>query len=79
MTNRENAGVLLAAMAGAAVPVQPSPGVLLALSWRLCQLVVNRHGDIVVPQRNQSIVGTSARTVEDPNDLKVPDEHVEAR
>jgi glycerol-3-phosphate dehydrogenase len=70
-------------MAGAAVPVQPSPGVLLALSGRLCGLVVNRlhpagDGDIVVPQRRLSIVGTSAWTVEDPDDLQVPDEHVQA-
>jgi glycerol-3-phosphate dehydrogenase len=73
----------LAAMAGAAVPVQPSPGVLLALSGRLCNLVVNRlhragDGDIVVPQRGLSIVGTSAWTVEDPDDLQVPEEHVRA-
>jgi glycerol-3-phosphate dehydrogenase len=73
----------LAAMAGAAVPVQPSPGVLLALVGRLCDLVVNRmhpagDGDIVVPQRRLSIVGTSAWTVEDPDDLEVPDEHVQA-
>jgi len=55
----------LAAMAGVTVPVQPSPGVLLALVGRLCDLVVNRlhpagDGDIVVPQRRLSIVGTSA-------------------
>jgi glycerol-3-phosphate dehydrogenase len=73
----------LAAMAGATVPVQPSPGVLLALVGRLCDLVVNRlhpagDGDIVVPQRRLSIVGTSAWTVEDPDDLEVPDEHVQA-
>jgi len=73
----------LAAMAGATVPVQPSPGVLLALVGRLCNLVVNRlhragDGDIVVPQRRLSIVGTSAWTVEDPDDLDVPDEHVQA-
>jgi glycerol-3-phosphate dehydrogenase len=73
----------LAAMAGAAVAVQPSPGVLLALAGRLCELVVNRlhragDGDIVVPQRALSIVGTSAWTVEDPDDLEVPDDHVEA-
>ena len=73
----------LAAMAGASVPVQPSPGVLLALVGRLCELVVNRlrpagDGDIVVPQRRLAIVGTSAWTVEDPDDLAVPDEHVAA-
>jgi glycerol-3-phosphate dehydrogenase len=73
----------LAAMAGATVPVQPSPGVLLALVGRLCDLVVNRlhpagDGDIVLPQRRLSIVGTSSWTVEDPDDLAVPDEHVAA-
>ena len=73
----------LAAMAGAAVPVQPSPGVLLALAGRLCDLVVNRlhaaaDGDIVLPQRALSIVGTSAWTVTDPDDLEVPEEHVQA-
>jgi glycerol-3-phosphate dehydrogenase len=73
----------LAAMAGAVVPVQPSPGVLLALVGRLCELVVNRlhaagDGDIVVPERRLSIVGTSAWTVADPDDLEVPDEHVQA-
>jgi glycerol-3-phosphate dehydrogenase len=57
--------------------------VLLALVGRLCDLVVNRlhpagDGDIVVPQRRLSIVGTSAWTVEDPDDLEVPDEHVQA-
>lgn len=73
----------LAAMAGAKVPVLPSPGVLLALVGRLCDLVVNRlhpagDGDIVVPQRRLSIVGTSAWTVDDPDDLEVPDVHVQA-
>ena len=73
----------LATMAGVTVPVQPSPGVLLALVGRLCDLVVNRlhpagDGDIVVPQRRLSIVGTSAWTVTDPDDLAVPDEHVQA-
>jgi glycerol-3-phosphate dehydrogenase len=73
----------LAATAGTSVPVQPSPGVLLALQGRLCELVVNRlhpagDGDIVVPQRRLSIVGTSAWTVDDPDDLAVPEDHVQA-
>jgi glycerol-3-phosphate dehydrogenase len=73
----------LAAMAGATVPVQPSPGVLLALAGRLCDLVVNRlhppgDGDIVLPQRRLSILGTSAWTVTDPDDLEVPAAHVAA-
>jgi glycerol-3-phosphate dehydrogenase len=73
----------LAAMAGATVPIRPSPGVLLALRGRLCNLVVNRlhpagDGDIIVPQRALSIVGTSSWVVDDPDDLAVPEAHVEA-
>jgi glycerol-3-phosphate dehydrogenase len=72
----------VAAMAGVDVPIRPSPGVLLALRGRLCNMVVNRmhksgDGDIVVPQRALSIVGTSSWTVEDPDDLNVPEDHVE--
>jgi glycerol-3-phosphate dehydrogenase len=71
----------LAKMAGVDVPVRPSPGVMLALRGRLCNMVVNRlhrsgDGDIVVPQRALSIVGTSSWTVEDPDDLDVPEDHV---
>jgi glycerol-3-phosphate dehydrogenase len=72
----------IAAMASVDVPIRPSPGVLLALRGRLCNMVVNRmhrsgDGDIVVPQRALSIVGTSSWTVEDPDDLDVPDDHIE--
>jgi glycerol-3-phosphate dehydrogenase len=72
----------VAAMAGASVPMTPSPGVLLALRGRYCNMVINRmhksgDGDIVVPQRGLSIVGTSSWVVEDPDDLSVPEDHVE--
>jgi glycerol-3-phosphate dehydrogenase len=72
----------LAVMASCDVPVQPSPGVLLALRGRLCNMVVNRmhksgNGDIVVPQRALSIVGTSSWVVSDPDDLGVPEDHVQ--
>jgi glycerol-3-phosphate dehydrogenase len=71
----------IAAMAGVDVPIRPSPGVLLALRGRLCNMVVNRmhksgDGDIVVPQRALSIVGTSSWTVEDADDLDVPEDHI---
>jgi glycerol-3-phosphate dehydrogenase len=71
----------IAAMAGVDVPIRPSPGVLLALRGRLCNMVVNRlhksgDGDIVVPQRGLSVVGTSSWVVEDPEDLDVPEDHV---
>ncbi len=72
----------IAAMAGVDVPIRPSPGVLLALHRRLCNMVINRlhksgDGDIVVPQRALSVVGTSSWVVEDPDDLPVPADHVE--
>ena len=72
----------VAAMAGTSVPIAPSPGVLLALRGRFCNMVINRmhksgDGDIVVPQRGLSIVGTTSWVVEDPDDLTVPEDHVE--
>ena len=72
----------VAAMAGTSVPIAPSPGVLLALHGRFCNMVINRmhksgDGDIVVPQRGLSIVGTTSWVVEDPDDLSVPEDHVE--
>lgn len=75
-------GEKIASMAGVDVPIQPSPGVLLALRGRLCNMVINRmhksgDGDIVVPQRALSIVGTSSWVVEDPDNLGVPEDHVQ--
>ena len=75
-------GESIGRMGGVDVPVQPSPGVLVALRGRLSNMVVNRlhksgDGDIVVPQRMLSIVGTSSWVVEDPDDLRVPEDHVE--
>ncbi|HEX5951363.1 MAG TPA: FAD-dependent oxidoreductase [Actinomycetota bacterium] len=72
----------IASMAGVEVPIRPSPGVLLALRGRLCNMVLNRlhksgDGDIIVPQRGLSVVGTSSWTVEDPDDLGVPEDHVQ--
>ena len=72
----------IAAMAGVDVPIRPSPGVMLALRGRLCNMVVNRmhrsgDGDIIVPQRALSIVGTSSWTVDDPEELDVPEDHVQ--
>jgi glycerol-3-phosphate dehydrogenase len=72
----------VAAMAGVDVPIRPSPGVMLALQGRLCNMVVNRmhrsgDGDIIVPQRALSIVGTSSWTVDDPEELDVPEDHVQ--
>ncbi|HEV8563488.1 MAG TPA: FAD-dependent oxidoreductase [Actinomycetota bacterium] len=71
----------IARMGGVDVPIRPSPGVMLAVRGRLCNMVLNRlhpsgDGDIVVPQRALSIVGTSSWVVEDPEELEVPEDHV---
>lgn len=72
----------IAELVGVEVPIRPSPGVLLALRGRLCNTVVNRlhasgDGDIVVPQRGLSVIGTSSWVVSDPDELGVPEEHVQ--
>jgi glycerol-3-phosphate dehydrogenase len=72
----------VARMAGVDVPIRPSPGVMLALRGRFVNMVVNRlhasgDGDIVVPQRALTVVGTSSWVVEDPDDLDVPADHVQ--
>ena len=72
----------LAAMAGVEVPVQPGPGVMVAVKSRLTHKVINRlHpagvGDIVVPQRGLSILGTSLWLADDPDALEIPPGHVQ--
>ncbi len=71
----------VARMAGVDVPIQPSPGVLVAVVGRVCNMVINRlhragDGDIIVPQRELSVIGTSSWVVDDPDKLDVPEEHV---
>lgn len=72
----------IAAFANIDVPVIPTAGVMVSVSKRLNQMVVNRlnkphDGDIVVPQRMTSIIGTSSWKVEDANAIKIPQEHVD--
>ena len=68
-------------MAGVDVPIRPSPGVLVAVRGRFCNMVLSRlhpsgDGDIVVPQRGLSVIGTSSWLADDPDDLTVPKDHV---
>jgi glycerol-3-phosphate dehydrogenase len=70
------------AMVGVEVPIRPSPGVMLAVRGRLCNMVVNRlhasgDGDIIVPQRALSVIGTSSWVVEDPDNLGLPQDHID--
>ncbi len=71
----------IARLAGVDVPVVPSPGVLVAVYGRWTNMVINRlhragDGDIVVPQRTLSVIGTSSWVVDDPDHLDVPEEHI---
>ncbi len=71
----------IAAMAGVKVPVSPTAGVMVTLDCRLCNMVLNRlnkpsDGDIVVPQRATSTIGTTSWKVEDPDLIQIPPEHV---
>ncbi len=71
----------IAALANVEVPVQPAPGVMVAVSGRLTERVIHRlhpagEGDILVPQRRLTILGTTAWLAEDPDTAGVPPEHV---
>lgn len=73
----------IAAMAGVQVPVRPSPGVMVAVEGRFTHMVVNHlhkpgDGDIIVPQRLCSLIGTTAWFTEDPDRVEMPRDHVEA-
>ena len=72
----------IACLAGVTVPVVPTAGVMIALAGRLVDRVVNRldrpsDGDIVLPQRQSVVVGTSSWTVSDPDRIAIPPEHVD--
>jgi len=56
-------------MAGASVPVKPTPGVMVAYDQRFVQRAINRlnkpgDGDIVLPQRRMVVVGTTSYDVD---------------
>jgi glycerol-3-phosphate dehydrogenase len=69
------------ALAGVDIPVRPGPGVMVAVSGRLTHMVINRlqpagEGDILVPQRNLTIIGTTAWLADDPDRVSLPEDHV---
>ena len=72
----------MAAKAGVKVPEVPTAGVMVVLDCRLNNMVLNRlnkpsDGDIVVPQRATSVIGTTSWPVEDPDFITIPAEHVD--
>jgi glycerol-3-phosphate dehydrogenase len=72
----------VAALAGVEVAVTPVPGAMIALRGRHCNMVLNRlhapgDGDIVLPQRGLTVVGTSSWVATDPDDSTIPPDHIE--
>ncbi len=72
----------IGAMAGVEVPVALTPGVMISLRGRYTQRVINRlglpsDGDIVVPQRETSIVGTTSWQVQEADYIPIPEDHVQ--
>jgi glycerol-3-phosphate dehydrogenase len=72
----------IARMVGKGIPIRPAPGVMVALRGRLANMVINRlalpgDADILVPQRNLSILGTTSWFVESPDELACPEGHIE--
>ena len=72
----------ICALAGISLPVQPGPGVMVAVETRLTNMVINRlhpagEGDIIVPQRELSLLGTTLWLAQDPDRIEYPPDHVE--
>jgi glycerol-3-phosphate dehydrogenase len=70
----------LSALAGVQVPILPGPGVMVAVNSRLTNMVINRlhkagEGDIIVPQRQLTILGTSIWLAADPDRVELPRKH----
>lgn len=73
---------LIAEMAGANVPVRPTPGVMVAYDERFVNRAINRlckpsDGDIVLPQRRMVVVGTTSFEVEDIDYVPIKKDQVE--
>jgi len=69
-------------MAGADVPVKPTPGIMVAYDKRLCERVINRlcppaDGDIALPQRRMMVVGTTSFEVTDLDYIPVVEEQIQ--
>jgi glycerol-3-phosphate dehydrogenase len=71
----------IAALAGCDVTVLPGKGIMIAMNHRLVNTVVNRckppaDGDIIVPIRTVSVIGTTDTRVADPDDLEVTEAEI---
>jgi len=67
----------LAALAGLSLPLQPGPGIMVAVEGRVTNMVINRlhpagEGDIIIPQRRLSLLGTTLWLANDPDVVSPP-------
>jgi glycerol-3-phosphate dehydrogenase len=72
----------IAGLAGCRVTVHPGKGIMIAMNHRLVNTVVNRckmpaDGDILVPIRTVSVIGTTDSRVADPDELEVTQAEVD--
>jgi glycerol-3-phosphate dehydrogenase len=72
----------ICALAGIQLPLQPGPGVMVAVNARLTNMVINRlhkagEGDIIVPQRELSVLGTTLWLTDNPDVVKLPPDHTQ--
>jgi glycerol-3-phosphate dehydrogenase len=74
----------VAALAGIeGLRVLPGRGIMIAMNHRLVNTVVNRcqmptDGDIIVPIRTVSVIGTTDERVADPDELEISQDEVDA-
>ena len=72
----------IATMARVDVPVAPTAGVMVTIGKRYNNMVINRmhkphDGDIVVPVRNTSIIGTTSWLVTSADAIEIPQEQID--
>lgn len=72
----------IAHMAGCEARVLPGKGIMIAMNHRLVDTVINRcempaDGDIIVPIRTVSVIGTTDVRVPDPDDFEITRAEVE--
>jgi glycerol-3-phosphate dehydrogenase len=71
----------IAAMAGLYVPVKPTPGVMVGFGQRIVQRTINRlntpsDGDIIQPQRQTVVVGTTSYEIVELDYVAINPDHV---
>lgn len=71
----------VAQRAGIDIPVTPAPGTMVAVKKRLNNMVISHlhpagDGDIIVPQRGLSIIGSTQWQTDDPDSIAVPGDHI---